>query len=146
MTLTAQASLQISLPIREVFEGITKHEKLTQYFINESSGDLVDGVDLLWKFPEFDARFPITQVSIVENESIAFVWDPLTVVTITLTAYHEHSTIVKVTEGSKPLNDENMQWLISNVAGWSNFLASMKAYLEYDIHLRKGAYDFIKTA
>lgn len=33
---------------------------------------------------------------------------------------------------------------IANTEGWANFLACMKAYLEYDIQLRKGAFDFMR--
>lgn len=30
-----------------------------------------------------------------------------------------------------------------NTEGWANFLACLKAYLEYGINLRKGAFDFL---
>ena len=144
MILKSEASLQILKPKEEVFEGITNHKKLTKFFISESTGDLKDGVDLMWKFPEFDMRFPITKVRIKKNQSISFVWDPQTVVTITLKEFSKNSTIIKVQENGKALNEENLKWLISNVGGWANFLASMKAYLEYGIELRKGAYEFMK--
>lgn len=29
-----------------------------------------------------------------------------------------------------------------NTEGWANFLACLKAYLDYGINLRKGAFDF----
>jgi hypothetical protein len=34
--------------------------------------------------------------------------------------------------------------VIGNTEGWANFLACMKAYLEYGIQLRKGAFDFMR--
>jgi hypothetical protein len=41
-------------------------------------------------------------------------------------------------------NDEKgIKWLQGNTAGWANFLACLKAYLEYGINLRKGAFDFM---
>jgi hypothetical protein len=49
---------------------------------------------------------------------------------------------VKVNESGKELNEENLIWALRNTEGWANFLASMKAYLEYAIELRKGAFDF----
>lgn len=146
MKLRSEASLQIQKPVEQVFEAIIHESKMTNYFISESSGDLADGKDLMWKFPEFDQRFPITKVKTIENEEVSFVWDPTTVVSIKLEAFDEHSTIIRVSEEGKDQNDENLKWLISNVGGWANFLASMKAYLEYGINLRKGAYEFMRKS
>ena len=145
MKLKSEASLQILKPIKDVFEAIVNSTVLTKYFISESNGDLKEEKDLQWKFPEFETKFPITSVSIKEYKSISFVWDPETVVTIKLEEFSDHSTIVKVEESGKEWNEENLKWLISNVGGWANFLACMKAYLEYGIQLRKGAYDFMRS-
>jgi hypothetical protein len=42
-------------------------------------------------------------------------------------------------------NDEaGRRWLMQNTEGWANFLACLKAWLEYGINLRKGAFDFLK--
>ena len=144
MTLTSRANIQILKKPTEVYNTIINPSHLTQFFISESSGPLETGKEVLWKFPEFDDRFPITQVKTETNKSISFVWDPDTVVTIKLEAFKDHSTVVHVTEGPKELSDDNLNWLISNTGGWSNFLACMKAYMEYGVGLRKGAYDFMK--
>lgn len=144
MKLISQASLQIQKPIDIVYEGIVNPNILTKYFISESSGLLDPGIEVIWKFPEFEDRFPIRNIKIEGNHFISFVWDPETIVKINLESQPDSSTVVRVTEGEKELSKENMKWLISNTAGWSNFLASMKAYLEYGIQLRKGAYDFMK--
>jgi len=144
MKLTSQASLQIQKPIEEVFEGIVNPDSMCKYFISESNGKMETGKELLWKFPEFEDRFPITGIVIEKNKSISFIWDPKTVVKIILESHQDDSTVLKVTEGAKELSEENIKWLISNTGGWSNFLASMKAYLEYGIELRNGAYEFMK--
>lgn len=144
MQLKSEASLQILKPIEVVFECIVNRHHLTQYFISESDADLEDGKNVVWKFPEFEERFPITEVKTTSPRAISFTWDPETRVTIELTPYDKESTVVKVTEGSKEMSEDNLKWLISNVGGWSNFLASMKAYLEYGVGLRKGAYDFMR--
>ncbi len=119
---------------------------MTKYFISESNGRLETGKDLLWRFPEFEERFPITNVKVEENRSVSFVWDPDTVVEITLEKFKEDNTIVHVTEGGKEFTEENLEWALSNSGGWANFLACMKAYLEYGIELRKGAFDFMRQA
>lgn len=144
MEYTSRASLQIQKPIVTVFEAVVDPNHLTQYFISESSGRMETGKEVLWKFPEFEERFPITQIELVLNQSVSFVWDPETHVHISFVAQEDGSTVVNVAEGSKEASDENMQWLISNIGGWANFLCCMKAYLEYGIQLRKGAYDFMR--
>ncbi|MFD1552885.1 ATPase [Putridiphycobacter roseus] len=144
MQLISKATLQIQKPIAEVFEGIVDPTKMTKYFISESSGPLETGGELLWKFAEFPDRYPITEIQLEKNRSISFVWDPETVVNIVLEALPDKSTIVRVTENGKDLNDENLKWLINNTGGWANFLACLKAYLEYGISLRKGAYEFMR--
>ena len=144
MKLISEATLQIQKPIEEVFEGIVNPMKMTKYFISESSGRLESGGEVIWKFPEFPDKYPVKDIKIETNRSVSFVWDPETVVNIVLEALPDKSTIVKVTENGKELNDDNMKWLISNTGGWANFLACMKAYLEYGIQLRKGAFEFMR--
>ena len=145
MKLESKGALQIKKPVEEVFEGIVNPDKMTKYFISESSGRLETGKEVTWKFPEFEDRFPLTDIKIEQNRSVSFVWDPETVVTITLEAMKDNSTIVRVKESGKVLNDENLKWLVNNASGWSNFLACMKAYLEYGIQLRKCVYEFMKN-
>jgi hypothetical protein len=56
-----------------------------------------------------------------------------------------NSTLVSVTEKGMENNEAGIKWLIGNTEGWANFLACLKAYLEYGINLRKGAFDFLKN-
>ena len=144
MKLISKAALQIQKPIEEVFEGIVNPMKMTKYFISESSGRMESGVEVMWKFPEFPDKYPVKNIKIETNRSISFVWDPETQVNIELEALPDNSTIVKVSESGKELNEDNLNWVISNSGGWANFLACMKAYLEYGIQLRKGAFDFMR--
>lgn len=144
MRLESNATIQIQKPIDEVFEGIVNPAKMTQYFISESSGLLESGKEVIWRFPEFADKFPITDIKVETNSSVSFVWDPETVVTITLETLPDKSTLVSVNENGKELNEDNLKWVLGNTAGWANFLACMKAYLEYGIRLRKGAFDFMR--
>lgn len=144
MRLESKAALQVQKPIEEVFEGIVNPSKMTNYFISESSGRMESGKELLWKFPEFEGEFPVKDIKIEVNRSISFVWDPETIVRITLERLPDESTLVSVVESGKELNEKNLKWVLENTAGWANFLACMKAYLEYGIQLRKGAFDFMR--
>ncbi len=144
MTLESNAALQIQQPIEEVYEGIVDPLKMTKYFISESTGRLDSGKDVTWKFPEFSDRYPITEIKVQAYRSVSFVWDPETVVTITLESLTDKSTLVRVVETGKDFNEVNLKWALENSGGWANFLACMKAYLEYGMQLRKGAFDFMR--
>lgn len=146
MILESNASLQIQKTAEEVFEAIVNPEKMTNYFISESSGRLEKGKVVLWKFPEFDDTFPINEVKVESNKLISFIWDPETVVKISLEQLPDESTVVRVNENGKSFNEANLKWALQNSGGWAIFLACMKAYLEYGIQLRKGAYDFMRTS
>ena len=144
MILESNAAIQIQKPAHVVFEGIVNPDIMTYYFISESTGRLETGSEVIWKFPEFPEKFPVTKIKTESNHSISFVWDPDTVVKITLKELPDHSTVVRVNESGKESNEENLKWALENSGGWANFLACLKAYLEYGVHLRKGAFDFMR--
>lgn len=146
MKLTAKANIQIQKPIATVFEGIVDPEKLTQYFISESTGRLEEGKEVIWKWPEFpDVSCIVNHVKIRGNQFISFIWDNDTTVTIELEEQSDKSVVVRVSEGEKELNEANLKWYGENTEGWANFLACMKAFLEYGIHLRTGAFEFMRN-
>jgi len=145
MKLTTQATLQIQKSVSEVFEAIVNPVHITKYFISESSGRMESGKELIWEFGDFPGKFPVKITEVQTNQSVSFVWDEETIVKITLESQPDNSTVVKVTEGEKNLSEENLKWLIGNTFGWGNFLDCMKAYLEYGINLRKGAFDYMKN-
>jgi uncharacterized protein YndB with AHSA1/START domain len=118
---------------------------MTKYFISESSGRMETEKELIWKFPEFPDECPVKDIKVEPNRSVSFVWDEETVVRITLEEQPDKSTVVRVSEDGKVYSDDNLKWVIGNTEGWANFLACMKAYLEYGIQLRKGAFDFMKS-
>ena len=145
MKLTAQATLQIQKPVSEVFEAIVNPSHITKYFISESSGRMETGKELIWEFGDFPGKFPVKVIEVQTNQLISFVWDEETVVKITLEPQPDNSTVVTVIEGEKDLSEEHLKWVIGNTFGWGNFLDCMKAYLEYGINLRKGAFDYMKN-
>ncbi|NGM65202.1 SRPBCC domain-containing protein [Sphingobacterium sp. SGR-19] len=145
MKVTAKASIGIQKPIEEVFESIVDPEIMVNYFISKSSGRMKSGQEIHWEFPEFEDSFPVSIREIRENEYISFVWDPDSVVEIKLESLAKGDTVVRVFEEGHQSDDEGIKWAIGQSEGWANFLACMKAWLEYGIHLRKGAFDFMKS-
>lgn len=145
--LEIKCAMQIQKPIHEVFEAIVNKDKMSNYFISESTGNLEEGKDLLWKFPEFDMEFPIRVGKIIKDSYISYYWYMDTIellVEMNLTPKENNSTLVTITEKSRINDEAGLKWLSGNSFGWSNFLACLKAYLEYGINLRKGAFDFMK--
>lgn len=143
MKLIPNAALQIQKPIERVFEAIVDPADMTHYFVSESTGRLDSGKDLVWRFPEFDVDIPVSQTRTEHPRLIQFVWDPETVVTMDLTARADGITVVEVREDGKEITESNVEWALRNSAGWGNFLACLKAYVEHGIELRKGAFDFM---
>lgn len=144
MKLVSKAKLQINKPISQVYEGIVNHEIMTNYFISKSSGRMENGGEVMWTFPEFNESFLVKNIELEVNRSISFVWDEETVVRITLEEQPDGSVVVAVVENEKEYSEANIAWVINNTEGWANFLACMKAWLEYGINLRKGAFDFMR--
>lgn len=147
MQLSITASITIQKPVHHVFEAIVDPEKMCNYFIAESTGRMEEGKTVEWKFPEFEARFSVRVGKVELDKSVSFFWEDAgqeTEVTITLSARPENSTFVKITEGEKDNNEAGLNWLKGNTEGWANFLACLKAYIEYGINLRKGAFDELK--
>ena len=145
-TLEIKAALQILKPVSEVFEAIVDPVKMSNYFISKSSGKMEADREVKWKFPEFDEEFPVRVGKIEKNKYVSFFWDMDSIellVEITLTPRDNNSTLVNITEKSRNNDESGIKWLKGNTEGWANFLACLKAYLEYGINLRKGGFDFL---
>lgn len=144
--LEINVGMQISKPINEVFEAIVNPEKMCHYFISQSTGRMEEGKNLIWKFPEFDFECPVKVIK-ADFNLISFYWENSgkdLLVEINLSTVGDNSTLVKISEKSMENNEAGLKWLSGNSFGWSNFLACLKAYLEFGINLRKGSFDFMK--
>ena len=147
-TLEIKVAIQILKPASEVYEAIVDPKKMSKYFISESSGRMEEGRQIMWRFPEFDAEFTIRVGKMEKNKYISYHWDvdgKDLLVEMTLTPRDGDATVVSVTEKSMDNDEAGIKWLMGNTEGWANFLACLKAYLEYGINLRKGAFDFRKS-
>jgi uncharacterized protein YndB with AHSA1/START domain len=145
-TLEIKTAIQILKPVNEVFEAIVDPAKMSNYFISKSSGRMEAGRQIIWKFPEFEIEFPVKVREIIKDKYISYYWDVDGVellVEMTLSARGNDSTLVSITEKSMNNDEKGIKWLQGNTEGWANFLACLKAYLEYGINLRKGAFDFL---
>lgn len=147
-TLEIKVALQILKPANTVFEAIIDPEEMSNYFISKSSGRMIEGEQVWWKFPEFEEEFPISVGKIEQDRYISYRWEvdgEELLVEMTLTPVGGDATVVTITEKSMDNDEAGIQWLVRNTGGWANFLACLKAYLEYGINLRKGAFEFMKN-
>ena len=146
--LEIKAKIQVLKPATEVFEAIVDPAKMSGYFIAEGSGRMEEGAVVTWKFPEFEGRFPVRVGKVEKDKYVSFYWDvdgKEMFVEVSLQLVEEDKyTVVTVTEKGMENNEAGIKWLRGNTEGWANFLACMKARLEYGINLRKGAFDFLK--
>lgn len=145
--LEIHVAMQIQKPINEVFEAIVNPDKMSNYFISKSTGMMEEGKNLIWNFPEFEFDCPVRIGKIEPNSYISYYWsmdDIELLVEMKLTDSQNNSTLVSISEKSRDNDVAGLKWLSGNSFGWSNFLACLKAYLEYNINLRKGAFDFMK--
>ena len=105
-----------------------------------------EGKEVIWKFPEFDFEFPVRVGKIEKDKYISYRWDLDNTelsVEMTLVPRGPDATLVTITEKGMYNDAEGIKWLKGNTEGWANFLACLKAWLEYGINLRKGAFDFM---
>ena len=146
--LEIKVALQVQKPVRDVFEAIIDPEKMSNYFISKGSGRMEEGKRVTWRFPEFNMDFPIRVGKITKNKYISYYWEmegKELQVEMTLTPREGGSTLVTITEKSRENDEAGLKWFMGNTEGWANFLVCLKAYLEYGINLRKGAFDFMKS-
>ena len=106
----------------------------------------MEGETLTWHFSELDMEFPVYVKKIDQDRYISYLWEvegEMLLVEITLEPYGDDATVVTITEKSRDNDEAGINWLMGNTGGWANFLACLKAYLEYGINLRKGSFDFM---
>ena len=143
--LSIKVSLKIQRTMHDVYEAIVDPAGMTNYFLAESSGRMESGKTLHWKFPEMDMQFPVKIKTLRPDDYISFYWDNMfdgspMLVEIQLKQMAD-GTFVTITEKEMDNTGDGIKWLRGNTEGWANFLACLKAWLEYGINLRKGAFD-----
>ncbi len=144
--LLITCKIGIQKPVAEIFAAIVQRDGLTPFFLESSSDGITPGATLLWKWPEFDETGTIRINEVCKNERISFTWqngERETKVSIRFEPF-DNGTLITVTEGAMPCDEQGLKWLAGNTEGWANFLACLKAWMEHGINLRHGAFDFLK--
>jgi uncharacterized protein YndB with AHSA1/START domain len=100
-----------------------------------------------WDFHDFPGAFPVEVKHAVPDERIVLEWkanepgaDYNVTVTMTFAPVEEGRTRVEIAESGWRDTDAARQASYGNCMGWSQMLAALKAWKEYGINLREGAY------
>jgi uncharacterized protein YndB with AHSA1/START domain len=149
MELKFQVQTKIQKPVSEVFDAVYNPEKLSGYFTNGgASAPLDEGTTVEWAFADNPGdekfKFPVVVEKVVPNELIVFEWqgakDHDTRVEMKFEETGPQETLVQITETGWKETQQDLDASYGNCMGWSHMLSAMKAYVEYGIDLRKGAY------
>ena len=137
-----QVQLKIRRPVAEVFEAVVNPDKLTGYFLQTSSGPLVRGATVSWKFAETPEAFDVVVGEVIANERITFDWPSetggATGVEMIFKPLDADNTMVQIREGAWPETPEGAKASHGNAGGWMHMMCCLKGYLEYGVNLRAG--------
>lgn len=151
MELKFTVQTKIQKPVAEVFDAVYNPSKIAQYFATGgASAPLDPGTTVTWQFADFPGEAPVRVKEVVPNQLIAFEWDAgdasgsydniVCRVEMKFESLEDGSTMVSITESGWPSTQKGLNLSYGNCMGWSHMAAFLKAWLEYGINLRKGAY------
>lgn len=154
MELKFRVQIKIQKPVEDVFDAVYDPEKLSGYFTNGGAkGDLDEGTTVDWAFadtPGEEIRFPVEVEKTVRDQLIVLRWqgtqEELNRVEMRFESTGENETLMQISESGWQETQEDLDRSYGNCMGWSQMLSALKAYLEYGINLRKGAYAGLYSA
>jgi len=149
MELKFKVQTKIQKPVAEVFDAVYNPSKLSGYFTNGgASAPLDEGTAVEWAFADNPGdeklKFPVEVKRVVPNELIELSWEGakglFTHVLMEFDADGPNETIVRISETGWRETQDDLNSSYLNCMGWSQMISALKAYAEYSIDLRKGAY------
>ncbi|HWW22797.1 MAG TPA: SRPBCC family protein [Edaphobacter sp.] len=158
MQLKFQVHTKIQKPLAEVFDAVYNPTKLSGYFTTGgASAPLDEDATVTWRFADYPGDVPVIVKKLVPNQQIVLQWDAYeppdpaesktpppsgykTTVEMTFESLDPNNTLVKISESGWRETQKGLDGSYGNCFGWSQMISALKAYLEYGINLRKGAY------
>jgi uncharacterized protein YndB with AHSA1/START domain len=158
MQLKFQIHTKIQKPLAEVFDAVYNPTKLSGYFTTGgASAPLDEGTTVIWRFADYPGDAPVTVKKLVRDKQIVLEWDAYeppdspeskvpppssykTTVEMTFESLDPTNTLVKISESGWHETQKGLDGSYGNCFGWSQMICALKAYLEYGINLRKGAF------
>ena len=148
MELKFKVQTKIQKPIADVFDAVYNPSKLSGYFTNGgASAPLDEGTTVEWAFADNPGdeklKFPVEVKKMVKNELIELGWEGAKGLQTHVRMEFEadgDDTIVRVSETGWRETQEDLDSSYLNCFGWGQMICALKAYVEYGIDLRKGAF------
>ncbi len=140
-------STRISRPVADVFEAIVSSDKLTRYFTDGSSSDLVEGSTVKWRWDDY-GELPVVVKKVVEHQLIELVldsgvWKKTTgdnydvSVIFEFEALEDGGTMLSISEQGWKTDAEGLKGSHDNCGGWTHMAMCLKAWIEHGIDLRR---------
>lgn len=154
MELKFKVQTKIQKPVAEVFDAVYNPAKLSGYFTNGgASAPLDEGTTVEWAFADNPGddkmKFPVVVKTMKKDELIELGWEGAkgldTHVRMEFDAAGDE-TIVRISETGWRETQDDLNSSYLNCMGWSHMISALKAYVEYGINLRKGAYSELYSA
>jgi uncharacterized protein YndB with AHSA1/START domain len=150
LDLKYKVMIHVGRPVGEVFEAVADPKQLSSYFTTGgASGRLEQGATVMWDFADFPGAFPVEVVETITDQKIVLRWaaneggkpaDYKLTVTINFTPTDDGRTLVEIEEKGWRDSETGLKSSYGNCMGWSQMLCALKAWVEYGINLREGAY------
>ena len=150
LDLKYKVMIHVGRPVGQVYEAVADPKQLSSYFTTGgASARLEAGTTVIWDFADFPGAFPVEVVEAIRDQKIVLRWDAnegqqpadykLTV-TISFKPTDDGRTLVEIEEKGWRDSEAGLQGSYGNCMGWSQMLCALKAWVEYGINLREGAY------
>ena len=149
LDLKYKVMIHVGRPVGQVFEAVADPKQLSSYFTTGgASARLEQGTTVMWDFADFPGAFPVEVVEVVPSQKIVLRWqsndpeapsDKLTV-TMSFKPTDDNRTLVEIEEKGWRDTESGLKGSYGNCMGWSQMLCALKAWVEYGINLREGAY------
>jgi len=141
MSIQVKVSDIIMQPLSLVYKSVIEPEKITKYFVSNSSGKLIEGAKIEWEFKDYNVIIKVNVIEIIENEKIMFNWEvsgKKSQITMLFFLQDKNKTKMEIREDLFEENEEGIAKAMQQTQGWTDFICSLKAYLYTGINLRSG--------
>jgi uncharacterized protein YndB with AHSA1/START domain len=132
---------RILKPVNEVFVAVVDPAKISKYFVSRASGPMEAGATVEWEFADLGAKGSVEILEVEANREIVFQaagGAAHSRVTMQFRSEDSGATTVTINESKFPMTDEGVKQAMGQTAGWTYFLACLKAYMQFGVNLRYG--------
>ena len=127
--LVAKATMLIRCSVAEAFDAFVDPKKITQFWLDATSGPLAEGAKVHWTFMVPGARETVTVTEFHAQRRIGFEWSDGVKVAIAFQEHGKEGVRVSV-EATGFTADGGIEQLVNATEGFSIVLCDLKTLLE----------------